>query len=256
MTLLTDLIGRVRSEFLADDAGIVPTDNWWSDANIANALSEAQREIARRCLLIQDSTTQAVCFLPLVADPITLLFPQTLPLSSKILRIRFVLFPNFTQTGLYLLGRTTTEYLNSEHHHHRGGFSYDYDTESCETWIGRTGHVHRYMTDFQSQSLTFDRVPEYEGTVQVGVIRLPLVDMNLLDPDSAPEIQERDLALIHGALKGLYSKGYAIEDQESFNPIKESRWRKEFEADIAMITQDLAAMQPKETVCRPERGMW
>ena len=32
------------------------------------------------------------------------------------------------------------------------------------------------------------------------------------------------------------------------------RWRKEFEADIQLITQDLAAMQPKLTVCRP--GEW
>ena len=236
MTLATGLIERIRYEFLADDAAIDPADNWWSDTNICNALNESQREIARRCLLIQDSVTPGICFLPFTAGQ------QTLPLSSKILRIRFVLFPHLSSIVGHAreLLRTSTEYLNERHQGH--------------TWIGRRGRVELFVTDFQAQSLTFGRAPEYGGTVQIGVIRLPLTDMTILDPQSAPEIQERDLALIHGALKCLYSKGYAIEDQESYNPIKEARWRKEFEADIQLITQDLAAMQPKLTVCRP--GEW
>jgi hypothetical protein len=119
-------------------------------------------------------------------------------------------------------------------------------------WIGRCGQVERYLTDFQYRSLTFDRVPTYSGTIQIGVIRLPLNDLTAKQPDNEPEIREYDLYLIHGALKYLYGKGFMTEDTETYDPIKESRWRNEFEKDINQIKYDLAAMQPKEIVCRPE----
>ena len=119
-------------------------------------------------------------------------------------------------------------------------------------WIGRKGRVERYLTDFQYKSLTFDRVPEYGGTIQIGVIRLPLDDISAKTPDNEPEIKEYDLYLIHGALKYLYGKGSMTEDTETYDPIKESRWRNEFEKDISQIKYDLAAMQPKEIICRPE----
>ena len=256
MSTIKELIDQIQEDFLDDTKGS-DRHRLWSPRNIAHALTQSQREIARRTLMLQDSTTNEVCFLNLVQDPVTGLYPQTIPLSSKVLRVRFCLFPRLAETlssppdfiGRYELRRTTTEFMNNEH---RDG----YNGHGRDSWIGRHGHVERFMTDFQRQSLTFDRVPRYAGTVQIGVYRLPLQDLSHLRPDDEPEINEYDLALIHGALKYLYSKGVKREDSETHDPIKESRWRNEFEADIKTIFQDLAAMQPKETVCHPERGAW
>ncbi len=264
MTLLTDLIARVRNEFLADDVGVLTGTPRWSDTNITNALNEAQRELVRRCQLIKDGMTPSVCFLPLVAD-IDGNFPQSLALSSKVIRVRYVLFPRFDTTvnstafPFRELSRTSTEYLNNgqDDGHRHGFFGEGFDGSSGGwEWIGRTGHVQQYVTDFQTQSITFDRQPLYGGTVRIGVYRLPLADMTILDPASAPEVKEQDIVLIHGALKYLYSKGYAMEDRETFDPIKEARWRKEFEDDISRVARDIAMMEPKRTICRPERGFW
>jgi hypothetical protein len=247
MSTLGELTEQIREDFLDDVRG-PEKKRLWSKRNIAAALAQSQREIARRCLLIQDSTTNALCFLPLATDPITGHYPQTIMLSPKVLRIRFVLFPNHVyspvpagaQLGHYPLVRTNTDFLNA---HHRGG---------GHSWIGHKGRVERYMTDFQLGGLTFDHQPDHGGTVQIGVIRLPLADLRSDKPDDELEIREYDLELIHGALKYLYSKGYKREDTETHDPIKESRWRNEFEADIKQITQDQAAMQPRLTQCHPE----
>ena len=244
MPTLGELTEQIREDFLDDVTG-PEKKRLWSKRNIAAAFTQAQREIARRCLLIQDSTTNSVCFLNLTQDPVTGHYPQTTPLSPKVLRVRFVLFPEridspARRSGRYELMRTNADFLN------------DHDDRRFEnrSWIGRRGRPERYMTDFQLGALTFDKEPEWGGTVQIGVIRLPLIDPK--QPTDEFEIREYDLALIHGALKYLYSKGYKREDTETHDPIKESRWRNEFEADIKQIIQDQAALQPRLIQCRPE----
>ncbi|MGA2160266.1 MAG: hypothetical protein ABSG90_13770 [Dehalococcoidia bacterium] len=250
MSTTKELIEQIREDFLVDEveSGDNKRNALWKDSNIVRALNQSEREIARRCMLLQDSTTNSICFLNIVPDPITGLFPQTIQLSSKVIRVRFVLFPRCSQTQTtypqnYDLVRTTTESLESESVN-LWGFG--------RGWIGRRGRVERYLTDFQYRSLTFDRVPEYAGTVQIGVIRLPLNNLSAKMPDNEPEIKEYDLFLIHGALKYLYCKGFMTEDTETYDPIKEARWRNEFEKDINQISEDLKAMQPKEIICRPE----
>jgi hypothetical protein len=249
MTSLYDLIIRLRHEFLADTVGEDdPTTTYrWGSSNIANALNEAQKEIARKTLMIQDSTTSSVCSLLLTADPITGLYPQTLALNSKVLRVRFVLFPHSDLIGSRSLYRSTTESMNQ---HSRGCWGHEW------AWIGKVGCIKHYITDFQYRSITFDRVPNHGGTVQIGTYRLPLVDMVYTDEDAAkliyPEIQEQDIALIHGALKHLYSKEYERKDSETYDPIEMTRWKKEFDEDIDQITRDLAAFAPKETIVQPE----
>lgn len=235
-TLLVDLISQTRIDFLDDTEGPPEAGNW-SNLTITNALNQAQREIARRCLLISDYTSE-ICSLTLAADVVTGLYPQSLSLSSKILRVRYVLFPIAASASKTReLYRRSTERLNALH----GRWQ----------WIGKTGRVESFVTDLQRNTLTFDHQPLYGGTVSIGVYRLPLVDMDLTDDASAPEIQEYDIEIIHGALKYLYSKGERREDKDTYDPIKEAKWRKLFEEDIIRINQDQAAMCPKETVVEP-----
>ncbi len=256
MSTLGELTEQIREDFLDDVTG-PEKRRLWSKRNIANAINQSQREIARRCLLIQDSTTNEICFLNLAVNQVTGLYPQSIPLSPKILRIRFVLFPNHRpnpypfdkQRGNYPLIRTSTDFMNN-HQEYDQVFRTPFGRSG---WIGRKGMVERYLTDFQLGSLTFDREPLWGGTIQIGVNRLPLSDLKASEPDTELEIREYDLALIHGALKYLYSKGYKREETETHDPIKESRWRNEFEADIKQITQDQAALQPRLIQCIPEQ---
>ena len=161
MSTIRYLIAQIREDFLDDTEKDKPL---WADSTIGRALAQSEREIAKRCLLLQDSITSAICYLPLVADPVIGGYSQTIPLSSKILRVQFVLFPNSSAPHKYSLGRTTTAKMNK---YSRETWGHD------RGWIGRSGRVERYMTDFQYKSLTFDHVPHYGGTVQIGVIRLP-----------------------------------------------------------------------------------
>ena len=142
-TLLVDLISQTRIDFLDDTEGPPEAGNW-SNLTITNALNQAQREIARRCLLISDYTSE-ICSLTLAADVVTGLYPQGLVLSSKILRVRYVLFPIVASASKTReLSRGSTEQLNALH----GRWQ----------WIGKTGRVESFVTDMQRGMLTFDRL--------------------------------------------------------------------------------------------------
>ena len=257
MTSLAQLICRIRDEFLDDIKG---SDDdigsfRWSSRNITNALNESGTEIAKRCLILDDFMTQSICQLSLAAD-VNGDYPQSLQISSKILRVRFVLFPREGATTHFReLTRTSINKLNSGHNGERGG-GWNGDCFEPWAWLGKKGHVHRFLTDLTRGYLTFDRQPLYGGTVKLGVYRLPLKDMAYKDMDTAeqmyPEIQEHDIMLIHGALKHLYSKEYARKDSETYDPIEIDRWTKEFEKDIDNIIQEKAAMEPNDTIVQPE----
>lgn len=256
MTSLAQLIWRVRDEFLDDIKG---SDDdigsfRWSSRNITNALNESLIEIAKRCLILDDFMTQSICQLALTADA-NGDYPQSLQLSSKILRVRFVLFPRENSTTLYReLTRTSTDKLNSGHTGEHGGYHGCFEPWA---WLGHKGHIRQFLTDLTSGYLTFDRQPLYGGTVKLGVYRLPLKDMIYKDMETSeqmyPEIQEHDVMLIHGALKHLYSKEYSRKDSETFDAVEMDRWKKEFDSDIENIIQEKAAMQPRVTIVRPER---
>ena len=95
MSTLADLITRLRNEYLNDNVGSdSPLTYRWSNANIVNALNDAEREIAKRTLYIADATTPSICNLTLAAT--AGVYPQSLSLSNKVLRVRFVRFPYAT----------------------------------------------------------------------------------------------------------------------------------------------------------------
>ena len=129
MTTLADLITRIRNEFLNDWQGSdgPPLTYRWSSTNIANALNDAQREIARRTLYIADASS-SVCSFVLAAD-INGNYPQSVVYSPKILRIRYVLFSSYEPTSRpHEITRTTSDVLNQTEDHRW-------------SWIGRKGHV-------------------------------------------------------------------------------------------------------------------
>jgi hypothetical protein len=233
MTSLYGLIRRIRSEFTRDDEGD-ETSYLWRSSNIANALNAAEKEIARRTLMISDSSS-AICSLPLTA--VNGEFPQSLPISSKVVRVRYVLFPHAAGQGYRELKRSSTDRLNQQ---------------SQWQWIGRRGQVGEFVTDFERLKLTFGHQPISGGTVKIGVYRLPLNDMVYNSADDAknvyPEIQEHDETLIHGALKHLYLK----EDEGAYDVQRSNTHSALFEVDLKILTQEIAAMEPQETITRAE----
>lgn len=219
---ITGLVNRIRTEFLDDNAGS-ETGQFWKTPNIISALSLAERELCRRLYLLHDSTTTAICQIPIIAGT------SSYTIDSRILRIERLKYPGVTIP----LTRVTTDWL---------------DRNNPE-WESRTGLPSFYVLDTDSLTITFDSKPLVAGTVNMTVKRLPLLPLLDREMSDFPELQQLDDELIHGALKYLYMKA----DAETFDTDMVKRWEDQFETDIAKIVQNRAAFNPQITICRPER---
>lgn len=224
---LQGLIGRMRAEFLSDDTGTSELDYLFKTPAIVAALVQAERELARRLYLISDSTTAEICHLSVAA--VLGVFPRTYALDDRILRIERLKFPGVTQP----LIRTTTTKLD----------------EQDPGWDELKGTPTHFVADMESFSVTFNRQPLAGGTAVLHVKRLPLVRLTTKTPNSSFEIKQLDDELIHGALKYLYLRP----DIEGYDAALARKWEVKFEEDIDTITQNKAAMNPQEYICRPER---
>lgn len=224
---LKGLVARMRDEFLDDVEGAETGDSKWSTPNLVSALNSSERELCRKLFLLSDSTSPDICQISIAL--ISGAFPRTFPISDKIVRIERLKYPGVTKP----LPQKTIQYFD----------------EKDPGWDEKSGVPTMFAVDFESFTLTFNRQPEASGTVNMGVKRLPLND---LSPDSMvayPEIRQYEDELIHGALKWAYLK----DDSRTFDPVRAGIWEKAFQKDIDRITQDKAAMNPQEYICRAER---
>lgn len=220
---IQELIKRMRIEFL-DDLLEPP---FWPSSNIISSLSQAERELCRRLYLLHDSTTAAICQIPIAATGG--IFPRSYAIDNRILRIDRLKYPGITKP----LTQTTTAQLDQ------------FDSG----WDEATGTPTKYVVDTDDFTITFDRQPTTAGTVNMQVKRLPLIPLLSRALTDSPELKQLDYEMIHGALKYLYIRP----DAETFNIDLSKKWDNQFETDIQHIIQNRAAMNPQTWVCRPER---
>jgi hypothetical protein len=117
-----------------------------------------------------------------------------------------------------------------------------------EGWDEKSGTPTRFFIDMGSRCLTFDRELPTSGTVQLTVLRLPLVRLTASNLTAELETQELDDELIHGALKYLY----LMPDIEGYDAALAAKWESRFEADIAEILMNRGVMGPSEMVTTTE----
>lgn len=149
------LIALVRQAFIDDGK----TPYQWSDEVLISHANEAQRSACRRAGLLvdevqaSDADGKAICTLPIVAGT------ATYSISSKILRI-IEDGTYLTSTGLDLV-HTTKSWLN----------------EFYPTWRAMTGTPVYFF--YQDGRITLVPNPTASDTLNLNVVRLPLVDMIL-----------------------------------------------------------------------------
>jgi len=221
------LVTRIRTEFLDDATGSGEDDYLWKTVHIVSSLSQAERELCRRLYLLSDSTTAEICRFDITA--VDGIFPRTCAIDSRILRIERLKFPGVTRP----LDQTTIDKLD----------------ERDPGWDESGGTPTHYIVDSDDFTVTFNRQPTSGGAVSMTVKRLPKVPIVEKITSESPELKQLDDELIHGAMKYLYIKP----DLEGYDPNLSAKWAKQFEADIDLINQNRAAMNPRECVCKPER---
>lgn len=172
--ILTDLISVAR--YRVDDL-VAPY--LWSDTEWTEYLNDAQNEACRRARLIVDSTTASICSISLTNLGVTY------PLDDRILFIKRV----------KLSGRVTPLLPAS--------FK-DLD-RVVPGWEDETGEPTSYVKDMDDNLFRPYPTPAAAYTVNLTVIRLPLIVMD--DSDQSPEIKPRwHLSLVHWMLYRAYSK--------------------------------------------------
>jgi hypothetical protein len=224
---LKGLVARMRDEFLDDTTGAETGDSKWSTPNLVSALNSSERELCRKLFLLSESTTPDICQVAITL--VNGVYPRSFSISDKIVRIERLKYPGVTKP---LLQKTIQHFDDKD-----------------PGWDEMSGVPTMYAVDFESFTVTFNRQPVAVGTVKMGVKRLPLNDLSEVNMAAFPEIRQYEDELIHGALKWAYLK----DDSRTFDPVRAGVWKKTFDDDIARITQDKAAMNPQEHICRAER---
>jgi len=136
----------------------------WSNEELTQYINEAEREVARRTLCIQDATTPEVCRINVVAD--TALYN----LHEKILKVK-------------------RAKLASQKFPLKKKSIYDYFEIS--DWDTQTGTPGYWIEDYQRHKIRFDKIPEANDTLNLSVYRYPLYDMCWAsDTQDEPEIDE------------------------------------------------------------------
>jgi len=231
MSTTGELVTRLREEFLDDPVQADESDNGWKTPMLVAGLHAAQEELARRLFCITDATTAAVNTFPLcsfaIAD-VDGVFPQSYVISRKILKVNQLFYPGVTNP----LTQKSRLFLD----------------QFDPGWVGKSGTPTLFCTDYETGKVTFNRVPEADGTAKMNVCRLPLKRLSAASSGltESPEIQEWDDQLIHGALKWAY----ILDDNHVQDKAAAKRWLDVFEIDISLLTINKAALSPQAWVTR------
>ncbi len=231
MSTVAELVKRMREEFLDDPAAEDEADNGWKTPMLVAGLSMAQEEIARRLLCIIDASTAAIATIPLCSLPINDtagVYPQSYAISRKILKINQLFYP-----GIRLpLAQKSRAYLD----------------QFDPGWLGKSGTPTMFCTDYETGKITFNRVPEADGTATLNICRLPLARLSATSAglQASPELQEMDDQLIHGGLKW----SYILDDNHVQDKKAASHWNGVFETSMSLLTVGKAHLSPQAWVTR------
>lgn len=172
---LGELLAIVRRDELDDTT----SPYLWPTESLIEYADDAQNEACRRASLLRDATTTAICRVTLVAGT------SEYALDPRVIRVRRA----FLTGGTYPLQPVTTAQMDEEH----GG------------WQAETGEPRAYLTDWETGELRVIPTPTAAGTLELQVVRLPLVALN--DLEDTPEVHARfHRDLRHWIVKRAFEK--------------------------------------------------
>lgn len=206
--LTQDLINLFREE--ADDKNI---PYLWSDALLCTYGTEGEAEAARRARLIKDATTAAVCAYAVTTST------QKITLDPRIIYVRSV----------YIASKTLP--LERIHQHDINIAFPGWDTTV------NLGDVNRFIVDKETGIMWFDSPFPASDTVNLTVIREPLLALSNINTVVNPEIAPRyQIKLVHWMLHRAFGK----QDSETNDPDKAKNELEKFEAEFGkrMSAQD------------------
>jgi hypothetical protein len=183
---------------LADDIGAGSADAAVTPDAMLAFVNEAVNEACRRARILVDSSTAAICQIPIVAGTSVYTFDE---------RIIFI------KRGMITGGKKA---LNKASH--------VIMDENIQGWEGHTGEAETFVTGLYSNKLRLYKVPNSNGMLNLTVIRTPLVA--LAGGDDVPEIPAR----YHQALiLWVKHKVFNRQDSEVFDRNKADIHLMEFE---------------------------
>lgn len=199
MTFAT-LLTAART-WLRDMEGCVDADRLLTRAMALLFFNEAIDEACRRSRLIIDSTTTAICSIPVIAGT------AAYALDPRIVKV----------SRVKLSGRDAPlERLSWR----------DLDRR-CPGWESHSGEVTGYLTDRTSGYLELYRTPEAGGTLSLTVMRTQLTPLSgdLDEPEIAPRYHAKLVPYVIGRCRD-------IEDTELYDPRKAARAMALFDAEF------------------------
>lgn len=191
----TEILDAFREEMRDKEAPYL-----WSDADIYRYLDDAQKMFCRLTEGIEDSSTESICRLTVVAGT------EWYPLSRKVLKVREVVN---TATG------RPYEVVNMEKASLQGVL-----------FNGHPGPLKLFVTGMEKHKLRAWPLPSEGATVELRVFRLPL-EVITDAGDQELEIDEHH----HNALL-LWMKhlAYLKQDAETFNKSESDEFEAKFRA--------------------------
>ena len=176
----------------------------WSDDDFNDWINEAQREAARRALLLVDSTSD-LTQLDLSAGDIGA------DLDSRVIYVRRATL----SSGKPLIPRVAR--------------SMDEEVPGWENSMPSVPIV--FIPDWQARYLRFWPPTKAAGTVRLTVVRLPKADLDT--EDSEPEIPEQDHLHL---LDWVKFRCYDVQDSDGYDPAKAAKHEKSFIARFGEST--------------------
>jgi hypothetical protein len=217
--LLTELVKTLRNQYLDD----VVKPYLWEDDDLVSYISQAENEACERANLIIDSSTPAICQIPILTGIIGY------PLSDKVLLVRRVAFGTSVNTA-YPLVQQTASRLDATH----------------PGWTHRPGQPVAYICE---ENGTIQIVPQIggtsgtsgtagtAGTAFLQVSRYPINDLSLNSSLSGtagkgityPESPAQyHVKLLSWAAHLAFLKN----DSETYNMAKAEKYERDFDRDF------------------------
>lgn len=216
--ILKDLLTLVRGQ-LDDQKG--EGTPLWSDKELVGYANEVQERIADECLVIRDATTitDGVCRIAVTKNVAS--YPLH-PKTKQVLRVKYA-------------GRSTPLDL----------ISYE---EIIET---ATGIPTAYALDKATLTLTLNKIPQADATMDLVIARLPLEELSASAQTASPEIPS---SYHRKMINGIMALAYMKQDAETFNPTKAEYYDAKFAQDIEQIKRDELRLRRRGTTCL--RRIW
>ena len=193
--LVSDLITRVREDYLDDTLGVDTNDSLVSEAALVRFTDEAQKEACRRMDMLYDETSDPVCKIIYGAGD------NGFKLDGRVTVLERVML-----SGVELPKKTEEEIKTGN-----------------AAWMSYTGKPTCYYV--KQSTIYLHPIPEFAGELNLAVYRLPLSDVRKAKGCSLEIPEEFQIGLIDWILYRTYNK----RDEDLFDPNNAALYLNAFE---------------------------